>query len=71
MLLVPTVLLLVTLKTSDYTPMTCIVHVPVWFILIVGKFPGMEGVRLFGINRTPGVDDDEYTYDVTPAKKGM
>ena len=57
-MLVPTTLLLVTLLTSNYDQRVMLINIPIWLITVVAKFPFMERVRLFGINSTPGVDDE-------------
>jgi hypothetical protein len=40
------------------------------FICVVGKFPQMHRVRIFGINSTPGIDEPmEYSPDRAEIKK--
>jgi len=58
LMLVPTVLLLATLLASNYSRQYLIIHVPVWVALMIGKLPQMQGVRILGINSTPGIDDE-------------
>ena len=33
------------------------INVGVWSVVMIPKLPFMNGVRLFGINRTAGIDD--------------
>ena len=57
--LIPTVLCLVTLVVSDYAPAHMWLNVPCWLLCITPKLPMMNKVRLFGLNKTPGIDDNE------------
>ncbi len=42
----------------DFELVVSVVNLSVWVICIVAKMEGMHGVRLFGFNRTIGIDDD-------------
>lgn len=59
LILVPTVLTLLTLVASNYNIEYVAVNLPIWLTLVVAKLPMMEGVRILGINSTPGIDDDQ------------
>mmetsp|Transcript_67544 Transcript_67544/g.152859 ORF Transcript_67544/g.152859 Transcript_67544/m.152859 type:complete len:174 (+) Transcript_67544:187-708(+) len=63
--LVPTLLLLATLVASDYDSKGMALNIPVWAVLVVGKLPAMYRVRIFGINSTPGIDDEDDETDKT------
>jgi len=54
LMLVPTILLLLTLVSSNYSTMVMALHVPLWAVLILAKLPAMSGVRIFRINATTG-----------------
>ena len=56
---VPTALALAASVASGYAPRFLAVNIPVWVVVVSGKFPSMYRVRLFGINSTPGIDDGE------------
>jgi len=57
--LVPTVLCLIASVSTDYDRSHLMANVPLWLLLVVAKLPGMEGVRIFGWNTTPGIDDEK------------
>ena len=57
--LVPTVLLLATLMANDYKRSFMTLHVPLYLLLVSAKLPLMYRVRLFGINSTVGIDDED------------
>ena len=57
LLTVPTVLAYTACVTSHFDPLTCFINVVLWSIAMLAKLPFMNGVRLFGINRTAGIDD--------------
>ena len=57
LLTVPTVLAYTACVTSHFDPVTCFINVVLWSIAMLAKLPFMNGVRLFGINRTAGIDD--------------
>jgi ORMDL family len=59
LLVIPTVLCYGSCHIIDYHPRSlCIVNILFWCVTMLAKLPFMNGVRLFGINRTPGIDDD-------------
>lgn len=59
LMLVPSLLLLVALYASEFSPVHMGINVPIWAALIFAKLPVMQGVRILGINSTPGIDDDQ------------
>ena len=56
--LAPTVLTWGACHFGSYEPKLCAVNVVAWCASMLAKLPFMNGVRLFGINRTAGIDDD-------------
>ena len=58
-MLVPTVLCLIASVSTNYDRSHLLVNVPLWLLVVVAKMPGMQGVRLFGWNKTAGIDDGE------------
>jgi hypothetical protein len=56
-MLVPTVLTWVACYAADYKPFHIIVNVSIFLICIIAKMPQMHGVRILGINSTPGIDN--------------
>jgi len=57
-LAVPTLFLLFALNAADYDKVYMLVNLPLFLIFVVlPKIPVMHKVRLFGINRTVGIDD--------------
>lgn len=58
LLIVPTVLTYMACHFADYDKQTCVVNIVFWCVAVLAKLPFMNGVRLFGINRTAGIDDD-------------
>jgi hypothetical protein len=65
LLLVPTLLTYAACLQCQYQPEFCIINSVSWMIAILAKLPFMNGVRIFGINRTVGIDDlpDDYDND--------
>lgn len=59
LLVVPTLLCWAACQFSQYEPSVCVINAVVWVIEMLAKLPAMNGVRLFGINRTPGIDDEQ------------
>lgn len=59
LLLVPTVLTYAACVTSHFEIVACLINVLTWSVSMLAKSPIMNGVRLFGINRTAGIDDDD------------
>jgi len=57
--LVPSVLTLMASVKSDYRVSYIVVNAIAWGFCTIPKFPNMHKVRLFGVNRTPGVDDEK------------
>ena len=55
--IVPTVLCYAACQFSNYEYNVCAVNIVLWFIHMSAKLPIMNGVRIFGINRTQGIDD--------------
>jgi len=57
--LVPTILCYAACHFSDYEWQYLIWNLGIWLFCIIAKLPFMNGVRLLGINRTTGIDDDQ------------
>merc|ERR1711862_74846 len=57
--LVPTVLCYLACQFSGFDPKICSVNVIIWCLSMAAKLPIMSEKRLFGINRTVGIDDFE------------
>jgi ORMDL family len=55
--LAPTVLYYIACWMHNFDKAVCIVNGAFWTIAMVPKLPMMNGVRLFGINRTAGIDE--------------
>jgi len=56
--IVPTVLCYAACQFSNYSYAVCVTNVFLWILQMMGKLPIMNGVRIFGINRTTGIDDN-------------
>ena len=56
--IIPTLLCYVSCKFVNFDAGISLLNLGVWFICVVAKMDGMQGVRLFGFNRTIGIDDD-------------
>jgi hypothetical protein len=56
--MVPTVLCYAACHFGGYEYRVCLLNSCLWIIHCIGKLPFMNGRRLFGINRTTGIDDD-------------
>lgn len=56
--LVPTGLTWCALQLSEFDIYVVIINMIFWSLTMLGKLPCMNGVRIAGINRTPGFDDD-------------
>lgn len=54
---VPTILCYAACHFSNYSFDVCVTNVILWIVQMAGKLPIMNGVRIFGINRTAGIDD--------------
>jgi hypothetical protein len=59
LLVVPTLLTYLACHLCDYDPFTSLLNAAVWMIAMLPKMSYMSGVRLFGINRTVGIDDED------------
>mmetsp|Transcript_28063 Transcript_28063/g.31537 ORF Transcript_28063/g.31537 Transcript_28063/m.31537 type:complete len:289 (-) Transcript_28063:98-964(-) len=59
--IVPTLLCYAACHFSEYSYVVCFANVVLWIISMMGKLPIMNGVRIFGINQTTGIDDN-YNY---------
>lgn len=55
--IVPTLLCYAACHFSNYDYDACKVNIVLWSIHVMAKLPIMNGVRIFGINRTEGIDD--------------
>jgi hypothetical protein len=60
---VPTVLCYAACHFSNYSYVVCVTNVVLWIAQMIGKLPIMNGVRIFGINRTTGIDDNNNCSD--------
>jgi len=56
--IVPTALCYAACHFGRYEKGLTLVNVLVWLVCIVAKLDGMNGVRVWGINTTTGIDDD-------------
>ena len=57
LLLVPTVLVLIASIATNYEVAFLPLNLMAWAVLcLFPKLPMMHGVRMFGINSTPGID---------------
>lgn len=54
----PTILCYLACHFANYDKTLSIMNLTAWTICVVAKLEGMNGVRLWGINRTIGIDDD-------------
>jgi hypothetical protein len=64
LLIVPTVLTYTACWAAQYHAHTSLLNIVLWLVAIAAKLPFMNGVRIFGINRTAGIDDNDYTETV-------
>eukprot|EP00550_Attheya_septentrionalis_P010313 CAMPEP_0198289218 /NCGR_PEP_ID=MMETSP1449-20131203/7482_1 /TAXON_ID=420275 /ORGANISM="Attheya septentrionalis, Strain CCMP2084" /LENGTH=237 /DNA_ID=CAMNT_0043987515 /DNA_START=261 /DNA_END=977 /DNA_ORIENTATION=+ len=60
---VPTLLTYAACHACNYAPLLSLLNISIWLVCIVAKLPFMNGVRLLGINRTAGIDDDDNDND--------
>lgn len=58
LMVAPTILCYLSCYFIDFEKLWSIINVLVWLCCIVPKMDNMVGVRLWGINRTIGIDDD-------------
>jgi hypothetical protein len=63
---VPTLLTYAACHACNYAPLLSLLNISIWLVCIVAKLPFMNGVRLLGINRTTGIDDDDNDNDEPP-----
>lgn len=56
LMLVPTIMTWIACHEANYKPIYIIVNCGLFLILIIAKLPQMHGVRILGINSTPGID---------------
>jgi hypothetical protein len=62
LLIVPTVLTWAACWAAQYDTNTSLLNIILWLVSIAAKLPFMNGVRIFGINRTAGIDDNDYMH---------
>jgi hypothetical protein len=67
--IVPTLLCYAACHFSNYSGRVCLLNIVLWSIHVVAKLPTMNGVRIFGINRTTGIDDDYAAEGVSSGNK--
>lgn len=58
LMLVPCLLTWIACHATDYQWKWSLLNGLLWIASMLGKLPCMNGVRIFGINRTVGIDDD-------------
>jgi len=59
LLVVPTITCYLACHFGKYEKSIVGVNFVVWAICILAKMPWMQGVRILGINRTQGIDDEK------------
>lgn len=69
LMLVPAVLTWIACFAADYKAFHIIVNVAIFLICIIAKLPQMHGVRILGINSTPGIDNPIQLPEQTEVKK--
>ncbi len=67
-MVIPTVLTYVACYAADFKPLYIIVNCGIFIICIIAKIPQMHGVRILGINSTPGIDTPVEVADTTTGK---
>ena len=68
-MLIPTVLTYLACYAADFQPLYIVVNCGIFIICIIAKIPQMHGVRILGINSTPGIDTPVQVPDnTTPLK---
>jgi hypothetical protein len=60
LLIVPTLICYAACHFSNYDVHLCEINILLWAVTIIAKLPFMNGVRILGINRTAGIDDDVF-----------
>lgn len=58
LLVVPTLLCYASCHFANYDPQLSLWNILLWIVSIFSKLPFMNGVRILGINRTTGIDDE-------------
>jgi len=58
LVIAPTLLCYSACHFCHYDKVLCAINLGVWAVCVIAKSEGMNGVRLWGINRTIGIDDD-------------
>jgi ORMDL family len=58
LMVVPCLLTWIACHATDYQWTWSLLNCALWIAAMLGKLPCMNGVRIFGINRTVGIDDD-------------
>lgn len=58
LMVVPCLLTWIACHAADYQATVVTVNVALWAVSLFPKLPFMNGVRLFGINATAGIDDE-------------
>ena len=53
---VPVVLFLVTMHFCNWDTTHLVINLPIVMLLVGAKLPEAHGVRLFGLNKTEGID---------------
>jgi len=56
---VPTIVCYAACYFAQFDAQLSSVNVAAWAVLMLAKMPFMNGVRILGINRTAGIDDDD------------
>jgi ORMDL family len=64
-IIMPIVLAYIACLVNKFQPTTCTINLIFLSITMIAKLPQMNGVRLFGINRTAGIDDEFVSEDAT------
>jgi hypothetical protein len=64
-IIMPIGLAYIACLVNKFQPTTCTINLIFLSIIMFAKLPQMNGVRLFGINRTAGIDDEFVTDDTT------
>lgn len=59
LLITPTIITYAACHFANYNPSITVLNILLWCVVMLAKLPFMNGVRIFGINRTAGIDDDD------------
>lgn len=57
--IIPVLICYAACQCADYQPLWCFWNIVLLGIELFAKSPLMVGVRIWGINRTPGIDDED------------